>query len=57
MSANGTSVMSEADARKIDLRIAASMEGKLCEGCPAPGASDTARCYDCPRREDRRNGR
>lgn len=42
-----------AEARKIDMAIARSLEGKLCEGCPpADFPNAPTRCLPCPRRHD-----
>lgn len=40
-----------AEAYLADQAIAASLEGKLCEGCPPPEFPDApSRCLECPRR-------
>lgn len=37
-------------ARDVDQRIAATLEGQLCLGCPPAGTESKARCTPCPRR-------
>lgn len=46
--------MTDEEARAIDLAIAASLEGKLCEDCPPEGHETPARCAPCPRRGARK---
>lgn len=44
-------IMTEQEAREIDLQIARSLEGKLCSDCPpAEFPNATTRCLPCPRR-------
>ena len=44
-------VESEDDAHRVDMAIARSMRGQLCEGCPSEQFTNaTSRCLPCPRR-------